>query len=85
MIRRRGLLVGLLCAPAIVRPGMLMPVKRIVTPRSFFIFTGFDEYGRPKSEIIRVPDMLLPGIRQIGASYAAIPGHWSSLISMSHP
>jgi hypothetical protein len=33
MLRRRGLLAGLLFAPAIIRtPGLLMPVKAVVEP-----------------------------------------------------
>lgn len=38
MITRRGFMAGILAAstaPALVRAGMLMPVKTIVTPKSF--------------------------------------------------
>lgn len=31
-MNRRSFLAGLICAPAIVRSGILMPVKRILTP-----------------------------------------------------
>lgn len=37
MLARRGLLAGLLFAPAIIRtPGLLMPVKPLVLPRAAF-------------------------------------------------
>jgi hypothetical protein len=39
LLRRRAVLAGLLAAPMIVRPGLLMPVRRVVLPAG--VVTGF--------------------------------------------
>ena len=38
-MNRRKFLTGLICAPAIIRPGILMPISKLLTP-DLPLFTG---------------------------------------------
>lgn len=65
-MNRRGFLIGLaagIAAPAIVRPGILMPIKKVLVPEipltlnersayGFWIIKGFDAYGNPIQEVV---------------------------------
>lgn len=51
IITRRSFLVSLLAAPIIIRPGILMPVKKINEPLRWVV-TGVDQFGNVVQEII---------------------------------
>lgn len=66
MIGRRSFLLGLgaaVCAPAIIRPGLLMPVKRVVWPDGV-VLNAVAHPGGP-IPISRLREMLLPGLIEI--------------------
>jgi len=56
ILARRKFLIGLLAAPIIVRPGILMPVRPLREDiRDAYIFYGIDPWGNLVSETVKVP------------------------------
>lgn len=80
ILSRRSILFGLLAAPIVVRPGLLMPVKPVIQPHvGDLIFDrkgkiigvyGFDMDGRNIYESIFMPD---------DAKAVEVPGRWRTI------
>jgi hypothetical protein len=76
-VPRRSFLKGalvLLAAP------LLLP-KAVTGPQTFFV-SGFDAYGAPVTETIRlaqIREILMPGIREWVSTYEIPPAEWERI------
>ncbi len=80
-MNRRSLLLGFgatLAAPAVVRAESLM--KIIVPKRDLIVIDPLPIEGGTVS-LLRIRELLLPGLRRMMADYESIPTKWDKIFS----
>lgn len=77
MIARRSFLLELgaaVCAPAIIRPGLLMPVKRMLSD-GVALTSMPHPIGGP-IPISKLRELLLPGLMEVVGNYERVEDQW---------
>jgi hypothetical protein len=59
IITRRSFLTGLVAAPLIVRPGLLMPVRKLIEPQPAYLWKVSLDYDPRASHYKMMPPLLV--------------------------